>query len=130
MSEEVRIFAAYVVCGGIFLSLFAIIVMVTFGFNYVCRIEERVATKTGSIPSVKSIWSGGVMGRLVRSSHVFAYLVLRNFRLSLFRNRASLLGDPDVVLPKIWQAWCLIPALMMYGIHAVVLIAGVAMQID
>lgn len=124
MNEEVRIFAAYVVCGGIFLCLLSIFVMVTYGFNYVCRVEELVATKKGSISSLREIWTDGVIGRLVRSSHIFAYLILRNCRLSFLKKRAALLGDPEVLLPKSWQAWCLVPALTMYGTLAVVLIAG------
>ncbi|HLV77719.1 MAG TPA: hypothetical protein VKY53_07350, partial [Marinobacter sp.] len=124
MNEEVRVLAAYVVCGGILFSLLSIFVMITYGFKYVCQVEELVSTRKGSISSVREIWSGGVIGRLVRVSHVFAYLILRNSGLAFFKKRAALLGDPEVLIPNSWQAWCLIPALTMYGTLAVVLIAG------
>src|SRR5690554_3255616 len=124
LTEEVRIIAAYIVYGGIFISLLPILVMVTCGFIYVRKVEELVATKEGSISSVMTIWSDGVIGRLVRSSHIFAYIVLRNCRVSPLKKRAALLGDPDVPLPRSWQAWSLIPALAMYGVLAVVLVAG------
>ena len=125
MNEEARIFAAYVVCGGILFSLLSIFLMITYGFKYVCQVEELVSTTKGSISSVREIWTGGVIGRLVRVGHVFAYLILRSSRLAFFKKKAALLGDPEILIPKSWQAWCLIPALTMCGTLAVVLIAGV-----
>jgi len=128
VSEEWRIFAAYVVAGGTILSLLFIFVIVTTGFRYAQKIEQRVATHSGSLSSTSQIWSEALVGRLVRCSHVFAFLVFRNCSSRFCRKRASTLGDPDVPLPRLWQAWCLVPVLSMYGVLAVVLVAGVLMQ--
>lgn len=130
MSEEWRIFAAYVVAGGILLSLFFILMIVTTGFRYAKKIEQRVATHSGSLSSISQIWSEALVGRLVRCSHVFAFLVFRNCSSRLCHKRASTLGDPDVPLPQLWQAWCLVPVLSMYGTLAVVLLAGIFMQLE
>ncbi|MBO6810932.1 MULTISPECIES: hypothetical protein [Marinobacter] len=75
MSEEWRIFAAYVVAGGILLSLLFVFVIVTTGFRYAKKIEQRVSTRSGSLSGISQIWSEALIGRLVRCSHVFAFLV-------------------------------------------------------
>jgi len=128
VSDEWRIFSAHVVAGGILLNLLFIFVIVTTGFRYAKKIEQRVATHSGSLSSISQIWSEALVGRLVRCSHVFAFLVFRNCSSRFWHRRASTLGDPDVPLPKLWQAWCLVPVLPMYGTLAVVLVAGVLMQ--
>lgn len=130
MSEEWQIFAAYVVAGGILLSLLSIFMIVTVGFRYAQKIEEQVSTPTGSLSRVSQIWSSELVGRLVRCSHVFAFLVFRNCSLRFCQQRASILGDPDVSLPRLWQAWCLVPVLSMYGTLAVVLLAGAFAQFE
>lgn len=50
----------------------------------------------------------------MRSSNVLAYLVLRAIPHPFFQQRASLLGDPAVPLPRSWQAWVITPMLLMY----------------
>lgn len=130
MSEEWRIFAAYVVAGGILLSLLFIFVIVTTGFRYAKKIEQRVSTHSGGLSTISQIWSEALVGRLVRCSHIFAFLVFRNCSSPFCYKRASMLGDPDVPLPRLWQAWCLVPVLSMYGTLAVVLLAGIYMQLE
>ncbi|MGB1950544.1 MAG: hypothetical protein ACPHQ9_07245 [Marinobacter sp.] len=130
MTEEWRIFAAYVVAGGILLSLLLIVVTVTTGFRYAKKIEQRVSTRSGSLSTISQIWSETLVGRLVRCSHIFAFLVFRNCSSCFCHRRASMLGDPDIPLPRLWQAWCLAPVLSMYGALVVVLAAGVFMQIE
>ncbi|WP_375192368.1 hypothetical protein [Marinobacter sp.] len=129
MSEEWRICAAYVVAGGILLSLLFIFVTVTTGFRYAKKIEQRVSTRSGSLSGVGEIWSEALVGRFVRCSHVFAFLVFRNCSSRFCHKRASMLGDPYISLPRSWQAWCLVPVLSMYGTLVVVLLAGIFMQI-
>lgn len=129
MSEEWRIGAAYVVAGGILLSLLFIFVTVTMGFRYAKKIEQRVSTRSGSLSSISQTWSEALVGRLVRCSHVFAFLVFRNCSAHFCHERASLLGDPDVPLPKLWQAWCLAPVCSMYGTLVIVLLASVVIQL-
>lgn len=124
-----KLLGAYIVTGGILVSLLLIFVIVSVGFHYTRRIEERVAIKTGSISGVSQTYSDGLIGRLVRSSHVFAYLVFRNCSSSFCYRRASMLGDPKASIPKSWQAWCLIPALSLYGIIAIVLVVGLVAKL-
>lgn len=130
MSEELRIFAAYVVAGGILLSLMFIVLTVTKGFHYAKKIEQRVSTRSGSLSTISQIWSEALVGRLVRCSHIFAFLVFRNCSSRFCHKRAFMLGNPDVPLPRRWQAWCLVPVLSMYGTLVVVLLAGVFMQVE
>jgi len=130
VTEEWRIFAAYVVAGGILLSLLLIVVTVTTGFRYAKKIEQRVSTPSGSLSSISQIWSEALVGRLVRCSHIFAFLVFRNCSSRFCHKRASMLGDPDVPLPRLWQAWCLVPVLSMYGTLVLVLLAGIYMQFE
>jgi hypothetical protein len=129
VNEELRLLSAYIVAGGILLSLPLLLVLVTVGFGYVRRIEVRISTSTGSIESVSQIYSEGLIGRLVRISHVFAYLVFRNCSTAFCYRRASMLGDPEASLPKSWQAWCLIPMLALYGIVVIVLVVGVVAKL-
>ncbi len=44
MAGEMQLVGAYVVAGGILLTLISILVMVTIGFPYTRLIEERAAT--------------------------------------------------------------------------------------
>ncbi|MEH6355126.1 MAG: hypothetical protein V7760_03755 [Marinobacter sp.] len=73
-------------------------------------------------------YGGGVISRFIRSSNVFAYILLRSFPGPFFKQRAALLGDPDVNLPKIWQAWVLVPALFLFGMLAIALIANAILK--
>ncbi len=130
MSEEWRIFAAYVVAGGVLLSLLFILVTVTKGFRFAKKIEQRVSTRSGSLYSISQTWSETLIGRLVRCSHIFAFLIFRNRSSTFCQKRASMLGDPDVPLPRLWQAWCLVPVLSMYGALVVVLLAGIFIQLE
>jgi hypothetical protein len=114
----------YVIAGGILLGLVTLLTLVTISFSYIRRIEQLISTSPGTIASVSQIYSEGLVGRLVRASHVFAYLVFRNCSTAFCLRRAAMLGDPEVPLPRSWQAWCLIPFLMVYGIFAVILVVG------
>lgn len=80
MSEEWRIFAAYVVAGGILLSLFFILMIVTTGFRYAKKIEQRVATHSGSLSSISQIWSEALVGRLVSATSEHRRWVTQMFR--------------------------------------------------
>jgi len=74
----------------------------------------------------KGEWLAG----FVRSSNVSAYLLLRSFPGSFFKQRAALLGDPDVRLPALWQAWVMMPMLWLYVMVASVLIANTIIKIS
>lgn len=128
MSEEWRIFAAYVVAGGILLSLLFVFVIVTTGFRYAKKIEQRVATRSGSLSGISQIWSEALIGRLVRCSHVFAFLVFRNRSSRFCHKRASTLGDPDGPLPQLWQDWGITPMLLMYLAVITTLVSNLVIQ--
>ncbi len=128
VSEEWRIFAAYVVAGGILLSLLFVFVIVTTGFRYAKKIEQRVSTRSGSLSSISQIWSEALVGRLVRCSHIFAFLVFRNCSSRFCHRRASMLGDPDVPLPRHWQAWVIAPMLLMYRAVITTLVTNLVIQ--
>lgn len=98
----------------LFLGLLPLLVIVTLGFRYTVLIEDRVATERGGISTARNIWQGKIIGRLMRSSNVFAYLIFRAIPFPFFQQRASLLGNPAVPLPRRWQAWVITPMLLMY----------------
>jgi hypothetical protein len=98
----------------LFLGLLPLLVIVTLGFRYTVLIEDRVATERGGISTARYIWQGKIIGRLMRSSNVFAYLMFRAIPYPFFQQRASLLGDPAAPLPRRWQAWVITPMLLMY----------------
>jgi hypothetical protein len=60
----------------LFLGLLPLLVIVTLGFRYTVLIEVRVATERGGSSTARNIWQGKIIGRLMRSSNVFAYLML------------------------------------------------------
>ncbi|MEQ5814028.1 hypothetical protein J3362_00820 [Marinobacter sp. NFXS11] len=84
MSDEWRIFAAHVVAGGILLNLLFIFVIVTMGFRYAQKIEQRVAKHSGSLSSTSQIWSEALVGRLVSAASEH-----RRWATQMFRCRGS-----------------------------------------
>ncbi|EON93070.1 hypothetical protein MARLIPOL_03520 [Marinobacter lipolyticus SM19] len=114
MSNQLVYALAHIGYLSLFVGLLPLFVIITFGFRYVSLIEDRVATKRGGISTARHIWQGKIIGRLMRSSNVFAYLIFRAIPFPFFQQRASLLGDPAVPLPRSWQAWVIVPVLLMY----------------
>jgi hypothetical protein len=112
----------------LFIGLLPLLVIVTLGFRYTVLIEDRVATERGGISTARNIWQGKIIGRLMRSSNVFAYLIFRAIPFPFFQQRASLLGDPAVTLPLRWQAWVIIPVLLMYLAVITTLITNLVIQ--
>lgn len=114
MSDQLTYVLAHIGYLSLFVGLIPLLVIITIGFRYVSLIEERVATERGGISAARYIWQGKIIGRLMRSSNVFAYLMFRAIPYPFFQQRASLLGDPAVPLPRRWQAWVITPMLLMY----------------
>ena len=112
----------------LFIGLMPLLVIFTFGFRYTVLIEARVATETGGISTARNIWQGKIIGRLMRSSNVFAYLIFRAIPSPFFQQRASLLGDPAVSLPRSWQAWVITPMLLMYLAVITTLVTNLVIQ--
>lgn len=130
MTEDTIIIFAYIGYFSAFLGLIPLPIIVTIGFRYVALIEDRVATDSGGIATSRMLWQGRVIGRFIRSSSVFAYLLLRSFPGSFFKQRASLLGDPGVRLPRLWQVWVVAPAFFLYVMVANVLIASAIIKMS
>lgn len=112
----------------LFIGLIPLLVIVTLGFRYTVLIEDRVATERGGISTTRNIWQGKIIGRLMRSSNVFAYLIFRAIPFPFFQQRASLLGDPTVPLPRSWQAWVIAPMLLMYLAVIITLATNLVIQ--
>lgn len=112
----------------LFIGLMPLLVIFTFGFRYTVLIEARVATERGGISTARNIWQGKIIGRLMRSSNVFAYLIFRAIPSPFFQQRASLLGDPAVPLPRSWQAWVIAPMLLMYLAVITTLVTNLVIQ--
>lgn len=130
MTDETITILAYVGFYSLFLGLIPLLIIITIGFRYVVLIEDRVVTDKGGIATARMFWQGRVIGRFFRSGNVFAYLLLRSFPGSFFKQRASLLGDPDVCLPGSWQAWVLVPALLLFGMLAMALTANAIIKMQ
>ncbi|WP_375192369.1 hypothetical protein [Marinobacter sp.] len=114
MSDQLTYVLAHIGYFSLFVGLIPLLVIITIGFRYVSLIEDLVATERGGISAARYIWQGKLIGRLMRSSNVFAYLMFRAIPYPFFQQRASLLGDPAVPLPRKWQAWVITPMLLMY----------------
>lgn len=112
----------------LFLGLMPLLVIVTLGFRYTVLIEDRVATERGGISTARNIWQGKIIGRLMRSSNVFAYLIFRAIPSPFFQQRSSLLSDPAVSLPRSWQAWVIVPVLLMYLAVLTTLVTNLVIQ--
>ncbi|MTI99806.1 MAG: hypothetical protein FH752_14420 [Marinobacter adhaerens] len=112
----------------LFIGLMPLLVIFRFGFRYTVLIEARVATERGGISTARSIWQGKIIGRLMRSSNVFAYLIFRAIPSPFFQQRASLLGDPAVPSPRSWQAWVIAPMLLMYLAVITTLVTNLVIQ--
>lgn len=128
MSNQLIYMLAHIGYLSLFVGLLPLFAIITFGFRYVSLIEDRVATELGGISTTRNIWQGKIIGRLMRSSNVFAYLIFRAIPFPFFQQRASLLGDPAVTLPRRWQAWVIIPVLLMYLAVITTLITNLVIQ--
>ena len=76
-----------------------------------------------SILSLRNIWGNGPIGRLMRTSYVFAFLLIRNIPLAHFQKAAGKIGNPTALLPLGLRFWALLPSITMYLGGAVMLIS-------
>ncbi|NVD37212.1 hypothetical protein, partial [Marinobacter lutaoensis] len=90
MNDKAIYVLAHIGNFSLFFGLLPLLVILTISFRYVILIEHRVATEGSAISAARVIWTGKVIGRLMRSSNVFAYLVLRSTPFPFLRRRASL----------------------------------------
>lgn len=123
-SDSLQIIAAFVGAGAIALGLVSLLVILTVAFSRVTVIEEKISRPGTSAPEHRKIWGSDPLGRLMRSSYVFTFLVLRSVPSSRLNRSAAKIGDISTQLPVRLTLWAMLPPLLLYGCFAVLLIAG------
>ncbi|MAA64894.1 MAG: hypothetical protein CL581_08980 [Alteromonadaceae bacterium] len=123
MNEPVNIYLLIAGVGGMAVSLLSIIVMLSIAFPKLREVEDRIAGPERSILSLRNIWGNGPIGRLMRTSYVFAFLLIRNIPLAHFQKAAGKIGNPTALLPLGLRFWALLPSITMYLGGAVMLIS-------
>lgn len=124
MNDSLQITAAFVGAGAICLGLVSLFVILTLAFSRVTIIEEKISRPDTSALEHRKIWGNDPLGRLMRSSYVFTFLVLRSAPSSRLNRSAAQIGDISTQLPVRLTLWAVLPPLLLYGCLAVLLIAG------
>ena len=127
MNDTLRIIAAFVGAGAIVSGLISLCVILTFAFSRVVRIEEKISGSDASTMERRKTWGSDPLGRLMRSSYVFTFLVLRAMPFEWLKRSAAKIGDISVQLPVGLTLWALIPPLILYACSAILLITGLAL---
>lgn len=126
MNESAATIAAFLGAGGIGLLWLGIIVSLTIAFPKICQIEELIAPGPEySALRLRKVWGGGPYGRLMRSSYVWRFLLMRKITFGHFRRSATDFGDPDMYIPLGLRLWVQIPFGAMFLGFTIVLIAGI-----
>lgn len=123
-SDSLQIMAAFVGAGAIALGLISLLVILTIAFSRVTVIEEKISRPGASTLEQRKIWGNDPLGRLMRSSYVFTFLVLRSVPSSRLNRSAAKIGDISTQLPVRLTLWAMLPPLLLYGCFAALLIAG------
>ncbi|EMP56279.1 hypothetical protein MSNKSG1_10408 [Marinobacter santoriniensis NKSG1] len=123
-NDTVQISAAFVGAGAIGLGLLSLIAMITFGFSRVALIEKKISRPDSTALQHSKFWGDDPLGRLMRSSYVFTFLVLRSVPSNRLKRSAAQIGDTSARLPVTLTLWAILPPLMMYGCFAVLLIVS------
>ena len=125
MNESTATIAAFCGVGGIGLMLIAQIALLTIAFPKIRRIEELIAPSPEySALRLRKVWGGGPYGRLMRSSYVWRFLLMRKIPFGHFKRSAADFGDPDMDIPLVLRLWVQIPIGATFLGFAIVLIAG------
>lgn len=124
MNDTLEIIAAFVGAGAIGLGLVSLLVMLTFAFSRVTVIEEKISRPGTSALEHRKTWGNDPLGRLMRSSYVFTFLVLRSVPSNRLNRSAAQIGDVSTHLPVRLRLWGLLPPLCLYGCFVVVLMTG------
>lgn len=104
------------------LSLVAIL---TIAFPKIRQIEEFICPEPKySALRLRKVWGGGLYGRLMRSSYVWRYLVMRKIPFGHFKRSAADFGDPEIDIPLNLRLWALVPSNTMFLSFVIFLIAG------
>lgn len=124
MNDSLRIIAAFVGAGAIGLGLISLLVILTLAFSRVTMIEQKISGPGTSALRHRKIWGNDPLGRLMRSSYVFTFLVLRAAPSNRLNRSAAKIGDVSTQLPVRLTLWAVLPPLLLYGCFAVLLITG------
>lgn len=98
-NDSPQTIVAFVGAGGIGLGLVSLLVILTLAFSRVAAIEEQISGPDTSAPNHRKLWGSGPLGRLMRSSYVFTFLVLRAMPSSRLKKSAAQMGDVTTKLP-------------------------------
>jgi hypothetical protein len=123
-NDTLQVLAAFVGAGAIGLGLVSLFVILTFAFSRVAAIEEKISRPGNSAQEQRKIWGNDPLGRLMRSSYVFTFLVLRSVPSNRLNRSAAQIGDISTQLPVRLVLWAVLPPLCLYGGFALLLIAG------
>lgn len=124
MNGTLQITAAFIGAGSLVLGLVSVCIMLTLAFSRVSTIEERMSRPDTSALEYRKIWGNDPLGRLMRSSYVFTFLVLRSAPSSRLNRSAAKIGDVSTQLPLRLILWAIVPTVLLYGCVAVLLIVG------
>ncbi|QBM16085.1 hypothetical protein MARI_01650 [Marinobacter sp. JH2] len=124
MSDTLQITAAFIGAGALALGSGSLCIMLTLAFSRVSTIEERISRPGTSALEYRKIWGNDPLGRLMRSSYVFTFLVLRSAPSSRLNRSAAKIGDVSTQLPLRLILWAIVPTVLLYGCVAALLIVG------
>ena len=119
-----QISVAFVGAGAIGLGLISLTAMITFAFSRVAMIEKKISHHDSAELHHSKVWGNDPLGRLMRSSYVFTFLVLRSLPSSRLKRSAEQIGDISARLPVNLTLWAILPPLIMYGCFVVLLIVS------
>ncbi|KKN28959.1 hypothetical protein LCGC14_0849050 [marine sediment metagenome] len=104
--------------------LIAQIALLTIAFPKIRRIEELIAPSPEySALRLRKVWGGGPYGRLMRSSYVWRFLLMRKIPFGHFKRLAADFGDPDIDIPVGLRLYATVPSGMMFLGGAIFFIA-------
>jgi hypothetical protein len=108
-NDTLEITAAFVGIGAMALGLASLLTIVTFAFAKVTSIESKISSPGKSVLKHKKIWGNDPLGRLMRSSYVFTFLILRTAPSKRLNRAADKIGDTSIQLPARLTLWSVIP---------------------
>jgi hypothetical protein len=124
MNNTYQTVAAFIGAGAIVVGLVSLFVILTFAFSRVSAIEESISRSGTSALVHRKIWGNDPLGRLIRSSYVFTFLVLRSMPSHRLNRSAAKIGDVSTQLPVRLILWAILPPLVLYGSFGLLLLAG------
>jgi hypothetical protein len=123
-NDTLEITAAFIGAGAMAIGLLSLLTIVTFAFSKVTSIESKISSPGKSALEHKKIWGNDPLSRLMRSSYVFTFLMLRTAPSKRLNRAAEKIGDTSIQLPAALILWVVVPGIALVGCFLVFLIAG------